>query len=71
MKARAAGIWLVAGCLMLGTGCQKSPFSKELPRTPYERYQLLRGDAPPVYELDTYGNRRPALRARLVPNQRR
>jgi hypothetical protein len=71
MKAWTAGIWTVAGCLMLGTGCQKSPFSKELPRTPYERYQLLRGDAPPVYELDTYGNRRPALRARLVPNQRR
>lgn len=71
MKATPTAILVVTGCLFLGTGCQKSPFSKELPRTPYERYQLLRGDAPPVYELDTYGNRRPALRARLVPNQRR
>ena len=53
------------------TGCQRSPFSQDIPRTPYERYQLLRGDAPPVSELDTYGNKRPALRARLGPSARR
>lgn len=71
MRATQVAILMAALGVLALPGCQKSPFSKELPRTPYERYQLLRGDAPPVYELDTYGNRRPALRARLVPSQRR
>lgn len=69
---RAAWAFCLAFCVLLAlAGCQKSPFARDLPRTPYERYQLLRGGAPPQSELDTFGNKRPALRARLVPNERR
>lgn len=69
---RAIAAILATGCLVtVLAGCQKSPFGQDIPRTPYERYQLLRGDAPPLTELDTYGNKRPALRARLVPSPRR
>ncbi|MEM1354043.1 MAG: hypothetical protein AAGH88_04080 [Planctomycetota bacterium] len=58
--------------LSLGLGaCTKSPFYNEYPRTPYERYQMLRGTDAPRYEYDTYGNRQPALRPRLTPPDRR
>ena len=70
MRANTAAILFFLS-LLAGTGCHKNPFAADLPRTPYERYQLLRGEAPPAYELDTFGNRRPALRARLVPHERR
>ena len=52
--------WLLAGCT-------QSPLYSELPRTPYGRYQALRGGEPPQEEVDTFGNPRPALRARLSP----
>ncbi|MFI4860688.1 MAG: hypothetical protein ACIAXF_08415 [Phycisphaerales bacterium JB063] len=71
MRATTAHCVALIGMLLVLAGCQKSPFAADLPRTPYERYQLLRGDAPPAYELDTFGRRRPALRARLTPNERR
>jgi len=57
---------LIAACLLL-TGCYQSPFAQEMPRTPYQRYQLLRDEAAPVREMDSYGHERPALRARLAP----
>ena len=71
MKATAAHCVVIVGLLLLLMGCQKSPFAQDYPRTPFERYQLLRGEAPPAYETDSFGRRRPALRARLVPNERR
>lgn len=52
------------------TGCAQNPLSSELPRTPYGRYQALRGGEPPQDEPDTFGNLRPALRARLQPMDR-
>ena len=61
---------LVLVCLGLGA-CTKSPFYNKYPRTPYQRYQMLRGTDAPRYEYDTYGNQRPALRARLTPPDRR
>lgn len=51
-------------------GCGTNPLSSELPRTPYGRYQALRGGEPPQEELDSFGNARPALRARLRPMDR-
>ena len=58
-----------AGLLAL-SGCTQSPLSSDLPRTPYGRYQALRGGEPPQKEADTFGNMRPALRARLSPKDR-
>lgn len=63
----------VAGVAMLvGTmaGCQKKLFPPELPRSPYDRYSLLRGRDRPQVELDAYGAERPALRQRLAPLER-
>lgn len=66
---KAAGLLLIAGVLAL-TGCSQSPLSSDLPRTPYGRYQALRGGEPPEKEPDSFGNMRPALRARLSPKDR-
>lgn len=65
----ASGVLLVSAALLL-PGCSKSPLNSDLPRTPYGRYQALRGGEPPQEELDTFGNSRPALRARLSPKDR-
>jgi len=53
--------------LLLG-GCAGSPFVTETPvRSPYERYDILRGTARPATTIDSFGRERPALRARLAP----
>jgi len=53
--------------LLLG-GCAGSPFTTEAPvRSPYERYDILRGTARPATTVDSFGRERPALRARLAP----
>lgn len=59
----------LAGLVWLA-GCGTNPLHSELPRTPYGRYQALRGGEPPQVELDSFGNERPALRARLRPMDR-
>lgn len=51
-------------------GCNKPLFPNDAPRTPYERYQALRGRQRPLYELDQLGNPQPALRERLEPLDR-
>ncbi|MEM9883462.1 MAG: hypothetical protein AAF800_11140 [Planctomycetota bacterium] len=49
-------------------GCQGTPFKDaERLRTPYERYQTLRGEARPKTVTDSFGKEQPALRARLSP----
>jgi hypothetical protein len=49
-------------------GCQGSPFQDEpRPRTPYARYQDLRGEERPKTYTDSFGQERPALRQRLAP----
>jgi len=62
LMAMAGLVWLA--------GCGTNPLYSELPRTPYGRYQALRGGEPPQEELDSFGNSRPALRARLRPMDR-
>lgn len=63
------GIAVLAATFAAG-GCTNNPLSDDLPRTPYGRYQDLRGGEPPQNETDTFGNIRPALRARLAPLDR-
>jgi len=62
-------VWAAFLCvgLTLG-GCSSSPFVSEAPvRSPYERYEILRGTARPATMIDSFGRERPALRARLAP----
>ena len=57
-------VWL--GLLL--SGCSSSPFSAEAPvRSPYERYEILRGNDRPATTIDAFGRERPALRSRLAP----
>ena len=60
---------LMVGLIGLA-GCGTNPLTSDLNRTPYGRYQALRGGEPPQEELDSFGNSRPALRARLRPMDR-
>lgn len=48
-------------------GCEKPLFPPNAPRSPYERYQVLRGRYRPSTELNVYGGEQPALRQRLAP----
>ena len=49
------------------SGCQDTLFPEDAPRSPFARYQTLRGSEAPMTETDPYGNDQPALRARLAP----
>ena len=61
---------VLVGTLTVLTGCGNTPIREDLPRTPFGRYQALRGGEPPMEEEDTFGRTRPALRARLQPMDR-
>ena len=66
-----ARVFLSLTCLLFMTvGCTQNPLSSKVTRTPYGRYQVLRGGEPPMEEQDSFGNMRPALRARLQPMER-
>jgi len=61
-----------AACLVvtisLTTACTGTPFrDAQQVRTPYERYQVLRGEPRPKTYTDSFGREQPALRARLAP----
>lgn len=62
---------LIAGGLVLGVlavgGCAKSLFPEDTPRSPYERYQMLRGQEAPKTYTDVFGVERPNIRERLKP----
>jgi len=51
--------------LLAGTGCQKSLFPKQAPRTQFETYDLMRQRYVPLEAPDVFGEPKPALRARL------
>ena len=54
--------------VVLHGGCSGTPFKdQQQVRTPYERYQVLRGESRPKTEIDSFGREQPALRARLAP----
>ena len=52
------------------SGCEKPLFVPNQPRTPYDRYQVLRGQGRPATEDNAYGGKEPALRQRLEPLDR-
>jgi|GEM_PF-4716010 len=62
------GMVLVGGL----AGCESGKlFPDELPRSPYSRYEALRGGEAPMYERDEFNQERPAIRARLTPQDAR
>ena len=65
---RTARAMLILGSLALClAGCEKPLFPKDAPRTPYERYQALRGQQRSATEQNAFGGEEPALRERLRP----
>lgn len=60
--------WVVCvGTLAMVTGCQKVLFPADEPRTQYQKADQLRDRFTPLVEPDVFGNPKPALRARLAP----
>jgi hypothetical protein len=54
------------GMTMLG-GCEKQLFPEDVPRSPYARYDTLRGRHRAAQQENAYGGTQPALRERLRP----
>ena len=66
MMRKAAIAAVLAGVATLG-GCEKALFPEQIPRSPYERYDQLRGRTAPQTEKNSFGGSQPALRDRLRP----
>ena len=65
---RVTGMAALIGVLTFASACTGSPFTDaDQLRTPYERYQVLRGEQRPRTYVDSFGRDQPALRARLSP----
>ena len=57
-----------AACVALcAAGCNKPLFPENSARTQFETYDRLRQQSTPLEEEDEFGQKRPALRARLAP----
>jgi hypothetical protein len=61
--------WMTLAMLAaaLCTGCNKPLFPENSARTQFETYDRLRQQSTPLEEEDEFGQKRPALRARLAP----
>jgi len=57
---------LIAIILLLG-GCEKALFPDNTTRSPYERYDAIRGRQRQAHEENAYGGSQPAIRDRLKP----
>ncbi|HRJ49692.1 MAG: hypothetical protein KF787_08595 [Phycisphaeraceae bacterium] len=62
------GLVLGGACLAGMTGCQKALFSPDEERSPFDRYDTIRGQRAPTYNEDEYGRRKPNVRGRLLTN---
>lgn len=62
-------VTLIGAVMGAAGGCEKPLFPANAPRTPYERYQVLRGQARRDTEQNAFGVEQPALRSRLRPLQ--
>ncbi len=65
-KERLTAATVALAVVAMG-GCAKQLFPEDTPRSPYERYQMLRGQDRPKTYVDVFGIERPALRERLKP----
>ena len=61
---------LVVGVVVCSLGgCRKPLFKEKDDRSPYARYDSVRGQDVPPYRYNEYGRRVPNLRARLAPKE--
>lgn len=67
MSRRMLILVALLGTISLLGGCEKQLFPKNAVRTPYDRYQMLRGQSRMATETNAYGGDQPALRDRLRP----
>ena len=65
MPLRLAAAAVLATTVAAATACSRSPVQADAPRSPYERYEVLRGSAPPKTITDSFGKEQPNLRGRL------
>ena len=67
-RARTRIVVLVAALgAGAAAGCNKPLFPENSARTQFETYDRLRQQSTPLEEEDEFGQKRPALRARLAP----
>lgn len=59
-----AAVVLLAALFVL-PGCRPSPIPADGQRSPYERYDALRGQVVPKTVTDSFGREQPNLRGRL------
>ena len=53
------------------SGCEKALVPPDAQRTPYERFQVLRGRYRSATQTNAFGGEQPALRDRLQPLESR
>ncbi len=61
----ALAVVLLGVAMLASPGCRKSPLPSDAPRSPYERYDALRGQTVPKTVTDSFGREQPNLRGRL------
>lgn len=74
--ANVNNLWILgtlagAAIVVLGTasGCSRPLLSPSEERTPFDRYDAVRGNYSPQYIEDKFGRRQPNLRGRLSPKE--
>lgn len=64
---RMACVCVALGAAIVCGACNKPLFPENSARTQFETYDRLRQQSTPLEEEDEFGQKRPALRARLAP----
>lgn len=65
--AQLFGLLALVLCALAAGGCQRSLFSDNADRTPFDRYDRIQNQYAVPFVYDEYGTRVPNLRARLLP----
>ena len=65
LAARASSLLLLAAAAGTAPGCARSPVAEDAVRSPYERYDDLRGRDVPRTTVDSFGRERLNLEGRL------
>ena len=68
LRAMAVSLVVVSSCVHLA-GCRRALFKADDVRSPYARYDSVRGQDVPPYRFNEFGRRVPNLRARLAPKE--
>lgn len=74
LPVRVHGLGAVCGLIALGwvccaSGCSRPLLAPSEERSPFDRYDAVRGDYAPQYIEDKFGRRQPNLKGRLTPKE--